>query len=264
MTALPTLIGVSLKMYFSHARTVEWCRAVAQLARTHPAILEGEAELFVIPSYLSIPAAREILGDLAAVGAQDLAAEDVGAYTGEVSGAQLAEFGCRVVEVGHAERRRLFGETPEVVSLKTAAALRNGLTPVLCIGEADKKSPTDAAAECISQLDDALADARRAQNSGPVIVAYEPFWAIGAPQPASPGYIRPVCASLRDYVRGLSDFPHSTVIYGGSAGPGLLSHVGDDVDGLFLGRFSHDPAAIGTILDEVRTHSTRAAESAPS
>ncbi|SEB70674.1 triosephosphate isomerase [Paramicrobacterium humi] len=256
MSASPYVIGVSLKMYFSHARTVEWCRAVADIARSHTAIADGDAELFVIPSYLSVPAAREILGDLAAVGAQDLATEDSGAFTGEVSGAQIAEFGCRVVEVGHAERRRLFGETEEIVRQKTDAALRNGLAPVLCIGEADKQDPSDAAAECIRQLDDALSLAREAGHGGRVIVAYEPFWAIGASEPASPDYIRAVCSRLRDHVRSLTDFPRSAVIYGGSAGPGLLSTIGDDVDGLFLGRFSHDPAAVATILDEVHALSS--------
>ncbi|WP_279586830.1 triose-phosphate isomerase [Diaminobutyricimonas sp. TR449] len=244
------IIGVSLKMYFSHARTLEWCRAVADIARTHPAIAQGTAELFVVPSYLSVPAAREILGDLAQVGAQDLATEDVGAYTGEVSGAQIAELGCRVVEVGHAERRRLFGETEETVRAKTDAALRNSLAPVLCIGEAVQGTPSDAAAECIRQLDDALALARERGHLGRVIVAYEPYWAIGAEEPASPAYISAVCTELREHVRGLTDFPNSAVIYGGSAGPGLLTEIGDSVDGLFLGRFAHDPAAVSSILDE--------------
>src|SRR5438445_5741085 len=81
----PYLVGVSLKMYFSHAQTLEWCRAVADLARRHPAMRDGNAELFVIPTYLSVPAALDILGDVAAVGAQDLAMADTGAFTGEVS-----------------------------------------------------------------------------------------------------------------------------------------------------------------------------------
>jgi triosephosphate isomerase len=250
MPAAPYLIGVSLKMYFSHARTVEWCRALA--ARAHPALAAGEAELVVIPSFLSIPAANEILAGLAAVGAQDLATEDAGAFTGEVSGAQLAEFGCRYVEVGHAERRRLFGETDETVRLKTDAALRNGLSPVLCIGEEQQQDPAAAAEECLRQLDDALSLARARGNTGRVVVAYEPVWAIGAAEPASDHHIRAVCGGIRERVRALSDFPGSAVIYGGSAGPGLLSTIGDAVDGLFLGRFAHDPDAVGSVLDEVR------------
>jgi triosephosphate isomerase len=245
------LIGASLKMYFSHARTVEWCRAVAAIARTHPAVAHGEAELFVIPGYLSVPAAREILGEHVAVGAQDLSTEDTGAFTGEVSGATIAEFGCRVVEVGHAERRRLFGETDDIVRVKTAAALRHGLTPVLCIGESTHGTPAEAIRECLSQFDDAVSAARRAGDSGRIIVAYEPMWAIGAAQPASADYIREVCGTLRNHLSTRADARDSAVIYGGSAGPGLLTEIGDAVDGLFLGRFAHDPAAIGQILDEV-------------
>jgi triosephosphate isomerase len=249
MRTSPYVIGVSLKMYFSHARTVNWCRAIAPGAEA--AVSAGEAEFFVMPSYLSLPAAREILAAPVAVGAQDLATEDAGAFTGEVSGAQIAELGGTVVEVGHAERRRLFGETDEQVRLKTDAALRNGLTPVLCIGETERQDPRDAAAECIRQLEDAISLARERGNAARVIVAYEPFWAIGAPEPASPDYIRAVCAPLREHVRSLTDFPDSAVIYGGSARPGLLTQIADDADGLFLGRFAHDPAAVGLILDEV-------------
>lgn len=245
------LVGVSLKMYFSHARTVEWCRAVADIARAHPAVASGRAELFVFPDYLSVPAAREILGDLVAVGTQDLGADDVGAFTGEVSGATIAELGCTMVEVGHAERRRLFGDTDDVVRAKTAAALRNALTPVLCVGEAIAGDPADAARECIRQFDDALLTARSAGETGRIIVAYEPLWAIGAPEPASPAYIRAVCGAVRDHVRQQPSGSDAPVIYGGSAGPGLVSTMSDAIDGVFLGRLAHDPAALAEILDEV-------------
>ena len=244
------LIGTSHKMYFSHARTVAWCHSVAEIAGKHPAISGGAVELFVIPTYLSVPAALDAFGSLALIGTQDLSIEDSGAYTGEVSGAEIAELGCRVVEVGHAERRRLFGETPEVVAAKTAAALRNGLNPVLCIGEAERTTPDEAVRDCIAQIDSALEPSRLAGHGGRVIVAYEPHWAIGAPQPASPDYIRAVCSALRAYVRTLSGFPESAVIYGGSAGPGLLTEIADSVDGIFLGRFAHEPEALGVILDE--------------
>jgi triosephosphate isomerase len=247
----PVLIGTSTKMYFSHGRTLAWCRAVAEIARRHPATVGGSAGLFVVPGYLSVPGAVEALDGAAMVGAQDLAAEDFGPFTGEVSGAQLAELGCSLAEVGHAERRRLFGEDDAVVRAKTAAALRNGLVPLVCVGEPDRLDPEAAAQECIRQLDDALASAGASGLSGPVIAAYEPQWAIGAPEPAEPDYIRSVCAPLREHVRALPGHEGSAVIYGGSAGPGLLTRIAEAVDGLFLGRFAHDPAAVEDILDEV-------------
>jgi len=242
-----TTIGVSLKMYFAHSRTREWLDEVASLAGSHPAIQDGSVELFVIPTFVSIPAAVEILGSTRVlVGAQDLATADSGAFTGEVSGVELAEVGVKVVEIGHAERRALFGETDQVVAAKTVAALRNGLTPVLCIGEPAEGDPADAAAECMRQLHAALANA----PGGRLIVAYEPVWAIGAAEPADPDYIRSVCALLRAAVSGLAERAGSVVIYGGSAGPGLLSDLGDDIDGLFLGRFAHDTASLRAVIDE--------------
>ncbi|GHG51417.1 triosephosphate isomerase [Sinomonas cellulolyticus] len=246
----PFLLGTSTKMYFTHERTLAWCRSVAEIARRHPAVRSGTAGLFVVPGYLSVPAAVETLDGAAMVGAQDLATEDFGPFTGEVSGAQLAEIGCTLVEVGHAERRRLFGEDDAVVRAKAAAALRNGLIPLVCIGEPERLEPRDAAAECIRQVDDALA-AGASGPSGPVVVAYEPQWAIGAPEPADPDYIRAVCRPLREHVRALAGRESAAVIYGGSAGPGLLTRIADSVDGLFLGRFAHDPAAVEAVLDEV-------------
>ncbi|KQP56060.1 triose-phosphate isomerase family protein [Agreia sp. Leaf283] len=240
----PTLVGVSLKMYFGHAQTLDWISKVGDLARRHPAVQNGSVEVFVIPGFVSLAQSVGVLeGTPVLVGAQDLATEDAGAFTGEVSGVELAEVGARVVEVGHAERRALFGETDEIVAAKTSAALRNGLAPVLCVGEKTRTSAKDAAAECLRQLDSALDGA----PAGRVIVAYEPVWAIGAAVPAEPAYVRAVCALLHAAV---ADRPDSAVIYGGSAGPGLLAELGDEVDGIFLGRFAHDTDALGRVLDE--------------
>jgi triosephosphate isomerase len=249
MTA--ALVGVSLKMYFGHTRTVEWCRAIRRIADTHEAVRSGRAELFVLPTYPSIPAALEILAPVVAVGAQDVATADAGAFTGEVSGAELAELGCSIVEVGHAERRRLLGETSEQVSDKLAAALRNGLLPLLCVGEQVEGSVEDAIAAAVEQIERALQTADSAGADGPIVVAYEPEWAIGRAEPAPPVRVRAVSAGIRDHLAGLEGRHGSRVIYGGSAGPGLLTELGSDVDGLFLGRFAHDPDAVAAILDEV-------------
>lgn len=241
------IVGVSLKMYFSHAAAREWFGRVAQIARDHAAVQSGDVELFVIPSFISIPAALDAFADTpVAVGAQDLFWKDDGAYTGEVSGAELAEIGVGVVEVGHAERRRIFGETEQIVADKTAAALRNGIAPVLCIGETEQGDAERAALVCVAQLESALAGA----PDGRVIVAYEPVWAIGADQPADALHIRTVCSWLRRSLAALPGREGSAVIYGGSAGPGLLADLVPHVDGLFLGRFAHDTDSLATVLDE--------------
>ncbi len=243
MTPLVT-VGVSLKMYFGHREARDWFARAAELAKRHPAVSTGDVEFFVIPTYLQIARAIEAFeGTPAIIGAQDAAAEDSGAFTGEVSPAELAEIGVGVVEIGHAERRRLFGDTDDVVRAKTHAALRNGLRPVLCIGETAQDEPSVAAARAVDQLEDALDGA----PAGRLVVAYEPVWAIGAPKPAPVEHIRTVALALRAAV---ADRPGTFVIYGGSAGPGLLTELGDAVDGLFLGRFAHDPVSLEEVLDE--------------
>jgi triosephosphate isomerase len=241
----PVTIGVSLKMYFGHGEAIAWCDEVARIAAENTAVMSGDVEFFVVPSYLAILPALEAFGATPVmIGAQDLATDDRGAFTGEVSGAELAEAGVRIAEVGHAERRRLFHEDDDIVAAKTSAALRHRLTPVLCLGEPTPTS--DAAGFAVRQLQNALRDA----PPGRVIVAYEPVWAIGAAQPSDPAHVRTVCAALQEALGATPEREGSSVIYGGSAGPGLLSSLRPEVDGLFLGRFAHDPNAVRRILDE--------------
>lgn len=248
----PVFLGVSLKMYLGYQRTLRWAEQVAAIANTHPAIREGAVDLVVLPSFPALPAVLDaVTGAGVQVGAQNLSSYDQGALTGEVSAVMLAEIGCRYAEVGHAERRGLFGETDAVVAEKTLAALRNGLTPVLCVGEPTLEDPEHAARTCIRQAANAVELAAAHGFAAPLVVAYEPHWAIGAAEPAPIDYIQHVCRDLGDWVKDEPATAGSRVIYGGSAGPGLLSRLGDAADGLFLGRFAHNPAALATILDEV-------------
>jgi len=245
------VIGVSLKMYFGYQRTLDYCREVAAVALAHPAVRDGAIELFVLPALPALADAVRTLGPAGAgAGAQDIFWEDEGAYTGEVSGRTVAELGGRYAEIGHAERRRIFGEDDRTIGLKTAAAYRNGLTPVLCVGESQQGSVQEAIRQCTAEIDAALNRARSLAPAGRTIVAYEPQWAIGAQQPATPEYISAVITGLDAHLRGLPGQAESRVIYGGSAGPGLIGQLDDAVAGLFLGRFAHDPQALNTILDE--------------
>jgi triosephosphate isomerase (TIM) len=244
-------LGISLKMYFGRQETARWCASIAVLARTHTAVVSRSTSLFVLPSAPLIPETLEVFaGTGVGVGAQDLFWEDRGPYTGEFGGPLLRELGCTYAEVGHAERRRLFGEDDAVVAAKTAAALRNGLTPVLCIGEPEDAGAAAARDHCLAELEAALSAAERGGFLGPVVVAYEPQWAIGAARPASVEHTVDVCRALRQWLSGSPELQGSRVIYGGSAGPGLLEQLGDAVDGLFLGRFAHDPASVAAVLDE--------------
>jgi L-erythrulose 1-phosphate isomerase len=245
------IIGVSLKMYFGYQRSVDYCRNVATIASAHPAVQSGDIELFVLPTLPVLPEASRILGSAgAATGAQDIFWEDEGAFTGEVGGKTVAELGGRYAEVGHAERRRVFGEDDAVIGLKTAAAYRNGLTPVLCVGELQQGTVKEAVTRCAAEIDAVLNRAQSLAPAGRTIVAYEPQWAIGASEPATPEYISAVITGLDAHLRALPGQADSRVIYGGSAGPGLITKLDTAVAGLFLGRFAHDPQALKTILDE--------------
>jgi len=244
-------VGVSLKMYFGHERTLEWSRRVVEIARTHEAVTSGVVELFVVPTFPAlVPVGALVDGSGVALGAQDLFWEDEGAFTGEVSGSELREIGCRLVEIGHAERRALFGDDDERIRLKVAAAFRNDLVPLLCVGETERGSVEDAVALVLAQITSALDAADAAGSTGPVLAAYEPVWAIGAPEPADPAFIAGVVTALEAALTALPGRAGSRVIYGGSAGPGLLTALEGRVPGLFLGRFAHDPEAVRTILDE--------------
>ncbi|MFC3393323.1 triose-phosphate isomerase family protein [Aidingimonas halophila] len=242
-------LGVSLKMYFGYQHTLSWCRQIADIAVRHDAIHHRMAELFVMPSYPTLPVAHDIFASThVAIGAQDLSIHEHGAFTGEVGAPMLAELGCAYVEIGHAERRRHFGETEDSIAVKTANAIRSGLTPVLCIGESEAGDVESASRACIEQFESAVSKSPTPLSESAMILAYEPHWAIGSSQPAPHHHIAGVCHRLRQHVVDLSGV---SVIYGGSAGPGLLTSIHAHSDGLFLGRFVHEPSALTTILDEV-------------
>ncbi|WP_216666099.1 triose-phosphate isomerase family protein [Actinomyces faecalis] len=239
-----TIVAVSLKMYFERARTLRYCEEVARIAASVPAT--AELQMAVYTDFLTVPAvAQRLAGASVLLGAQDLAPEDRGALTGEVSGADLADLGVRTVEVGHYERRTVFGEDEQMVAAKTRAALRNGMVPMLCVGEPEQTDPAKAAEACLAHVRSAVG---QAGTDAPLWVGYEPYWAIGAPQPAPVGYVQEVCQALR---AGLTELaPTASVVYGGSAGPGLLTELVPAVDGVFLGRFAHDPAALEQVVAE--------------
>jgi L-erythrulose 1-phosphate isomerase len=239
------VFGVSLKMYMGLRQTQQWIADVAELARCG---LPPDVELFVVPDFLSLHEARlALVGTPVALGAQDVFWEDCGSFTGEVSAPMLVEAGCSLVEIGHSERRRLFGETDEVVARKVAAAVRSRLVPVLCVGEPERVTPQAAVDFCMRQLESGTC---RIGPDAPLIVAYEPVWAIGASEPASPEFIVAVAEGLS---RWITPRRETRLVYGGSAGPGLFSQLGTAVDGLFLGRFAHDVRALAAVLREAST-----------
>ncbi|CCF52707.1 hypothetical protein NDA11_001898 [Ustilago hordei] len=264
------LVGVSFKMYFDIPRTRSYMSSTLSLLGACLDTLSQPVDIFVIPDFITL---TSVSSQIAAssmplhLGAQDVHSEDAGAFTGEVSPLVLSQAGVRFVEIGHAERRRYFGETDEDVANKAAAISRNNMIPLICIGELSKPSNiadlsisdvNSVVEECWRQVKPAL---ERVEAEKEVVLAYEPVWAIGRSEPASPEYVVKITKALRR--RYINEYVHSgkarkdqglRILYGGSAGPGLFDKIKEGVDGLFLGRFAHKPEAfIDTIRQVART-----------
>ncbi|OGA20107.1 MAG: triose-phosphate isomerase [Betaproteobacteria bacterium RIFCSPLOWO2_12_FULL_63_13] len=183
--------------------------------------------------------ATSLAGSAISWGAQNLSEHDVGAYTGEVSGAMLREFGCRYVIVGHSERRGLYGETDQQVAAKFMAAQRAGLTPILCVGETlEQRDRGDTQAVVGRQLEAVLnsAGVSAIENAA---IAYEPVWAIGTGKTATPAQAQ----GAHEYIRGLvagrdkSLAAGLSILYGGSVKPDNARELFamPDVDGGLIG-----------------------------
>ncbi|KAK7706133.1 hypothetical protein SLS57_009785 [Botryosphaeria dothidea] len=243
------IVGTSLKMYFDLDRTLSYVKGVAELSSHAEA---NNVDLFVIPDFVTVLEARRILKDTSVIlGAQDTFWESSGAYTGEVSPLTLQQAGVRLIEMGHAERRRIFGENDEQVAKKAAAAVKHGHIPLVCIGEKTHGSVASAAVgmaveECRPQVNSVLA---AVPDDAEVILAYEPVWAIGAKEPADADHVVNVTKELRKIAGARKGV--TRILYGGSAGPGTFAKLVDGVDGLFLGRFAHDLANLKQVITEV-------------
>ena len=236
------IVAVSLKMYFERPRTLEYARSLVDLVGAERGLSDA-VRLAVLPDFLTIAETGAILdGSGILLGAQDLCQDDRGARTGEVSGVDLAALGVRVVEVGHAERRTIYREDDAMVAAKTAAAARNGIVPLLCIGEAERSTEAEAAAKR-GDTNGYLA----VEDGDPVLHVTQKGDAQESPAPSE--YVSAVCRGIRE---GLSDVPGLSLLYGGSAGPGLLGTLDPAIDGLFLGRFAHDPDAFVSVAKEAR------------
>jgi triosephosphate isomerase len=239
-------------MYFGFKQSQTWCEQVATTL-SHPRYQPWLADitLFTFPSAPAISEAIDAFaGTPMAVGVQNICAEPPGPWTGETSAAMVREMGGDYVEIGHAERRNDFHETPLLVARKVKMAMHHGLTPVVCIGGQQPLSAEDSAKAAIHQAQMLLQMLGHfPHRSTDIIFAWEPQWAIGAENAANIEDIRFVCRTLRDYLQ--RRYPLLTrVIYGGSAGPGLLKCLWPDVDGLFLGRHVHHPTGFQLVLDE--------------
>jgi triosephosphate isomerase len=201
----------------------------------------GTVEVGVFPPFTDLRSVQTLIdADRIAfsLGAQDLSVHDSGAYTGEISGQFLAKLRVKYVIIGHSERRQYHGETDDVVAAKVQAALRHGLVPVICVGEtAEDLEEFGAAAVPVGQLQAALDGVPAGAD---IVVAYEPVWAIGSGQAATPQQAQEVCAKLREVVAerlSPETAAKTRVLYGGSVKAGNIASFmrEPDVDGALVG-----------------------------
>nr|WP_088320335.1 triose-phosphate isomerase [Kineosporia sp. R_H_3] len=223
----------------------------------------GQVEVAVIPPYTDIRSVQTLVdGDKLGLkyGAQDLSAHDSGAYTGEISGAFLAKLGCSYVVVGHSERRQYHAETDEVVNAKVKAAYRHGLTPIFCVGEGlDVRKEGRHVEHTLAQVEGGLAGVS-AEQAASVVVAYEPVWAIGTGEVATPKDAQEVCGAIRAKLAELysADLAAGVrVLYGGSVKANNVAAImaEADVDGALVGGAAIDPAEFASIA-RYRSHVT--------
>ncbi|MCR6713423.1 MAG: triose-phosphate isomerase [Demequina sp.] len=215
----------------------------------------GDVEVVVLPSFTSIRSVQTLVDAdklEVKVGAQDISAQTAGAFTGEVSGAQLAKLNVSYVTVGHSERRDYHGETDAVVGAKVKAAFDHGITPILCIGEGlDVRKAGNQVEYTLAQLDGAL-EGLPAERAKQIVVAYEPVWAIGTGEVATPADAQEVCGAIRGRLAELYDREVADsvrVLYGGSVKSGNIAAImaEADVDGVLVGGASLDPEEFAKI-----------------
>ncbi len=252
-TRVPLMAG-NWKMNLNHQEAVVLVQKLAWTLsdKRHD---YDKVEVVVLPPFTDLRSVQTVVdGDRLSIryGAQDVSMHESGAYTGEVSAGMLAKLGCRYVVVGHSERRELHAESDEVVNAKAKAALKAGMTPIVCVGEGlDVRQAGEQVPFTLAQLDGSLAGLS-AEQVAELVVAYEPVWAIGTGEVATPDDAQEVCAAIRarvTEVHGEAAGAGVRVLYGGSVKAGNIAGImaKTDVDGALVGGASLQADEFGGI-----------------
>ena len=244
MPRIPLIAG-NWKMNLSHLEAIG---LVQKLAFSLPEKYFAKVEVAVLPPFTALRSVQSLVeGDklLVRYGAQDLSPRDAGAFTGDVSGPMLAKLGCSYVVIGHSERREHHREDDSLVRAKVKAALKHGLTPILCVGEGIEIREAGGHVEhCTAQLDADLAGLKPPQVAD-IVLAYEPVWAIGTGRVATPADAQEVCAALRARLAksfGDDVAAGARILYGGSVKANNVTDLvkQPDIDGALVGGASLD------------------------
>lgn len=258
MTRTPLMAG-NWKSNLNHQEAVALVQKLAWTLQDKKWDQE-KSEVAVIPPFTDIRSVQTLVdGDKLHVkyGAQDVSEHDGGAYTGEISASMLAKLGCTYVVVGHSERREYHAETDATVNTKAIKALAAGMTPIVCVGEGlEVRKAGDHVPFTLAQLDGSLANLTTEQVAG-LVIAYEPVWAIGTGEVATPEDAQEVCAAVRARVGETwsSDAADGVrILYGGSVKAANIASImaQPDVDGALVGGASLEAeefAAIARFYD---------------
>ncbi|PWI43506.1 triose-phosphate isomerase [Streptomyces sp. ICBB 8177] len=243
-TRTPLMAG-NWKMNLNHLE------AIAHVQKLAFALTDKDyaaVEVAVLPPFTDLRSVQTLVdGDKLKIkyGAQDVSAHDSGAYTGEISGPMLAKLKCSYVAIGHSERRQYHGEDEAIVNAKVKAAFRHDLTPILCVGEGlDVRRAGNQVAHTLAQVEGALKDVP-ADQARTIVIAYEPVWAIGTGEVATPEDAQEVCGAIRGRLAELYDQELADQVriqYGGSVKSGNIAAImaQPDVDGALVGGASLD------------------------
>lgn len=214
-----------------------------------------DVEVVVVPPFTDIRSVQTLIdADKLAIGygAQDISAHEAGAYTGEISGGMLAKLGVSYALVGHSERREYHAENEKVVNAKATAAYAAGIVPIICVGEGlDIRQNGEQVPYTLAQVDGALAGLTSEQVAKGVI-AYEPVWAIGTGEVATPADAQEVCGAIRSRIAELYDEETAAavrILYGGSVKSNNVASIMEqpDVDGALVGGASLDAEEFAAI-----------------
>ncbi len=254
MARTPLLAG-NWKMNLNH---VEGTGVVQKLAWTlaDAKYDPAKAEAAVIVPFTDLRSIQTLIeGDKLPLGygAQDVSVHDSGAYTGEISAAMLAKLGCKYVVVGHSERREYHGETDELIGAKAKKVIAAGMTPIICVGEVLEIRKQGTHVEHVLAQTRGVLEGLTAEQVGALVIAYEPVWAIGTGEVATPEDAQEVCGAIRGYVRdtfGEAAAEAVRIQYGGSVKSGNVAEImaKPDVDGALVGGASLDPEEFAKIV----------------
>jgi triosephosphate isomerase len=251
MSRIPLIAG-NWKMNLDHLQSIAFVQKL-HWSLQDAKLDYSKVDVAVFPPFTDLRSVQNIaISDKYELkyGGQDVSAHDSGAYTGEISGAFLKALDCEYVIIGHSERRTLHGETDEEIGAKVAAAIKHGLIPVLCVGEtADDLEKHGPSAIPVAQLEAALTGVKPGAD---IVVAYEPVWAIGSGQAATPEQAEQVAAQLRRTLAASLDqdtADATRILYGGSVKAANIAGFmrQPNVDGALVGGASLDLAEFSSI-----------------